>query len=224
MHQPDYLPWLGYFNKIVVSDIFIFYDTAFYSRDGFHNRNKIKIPNGGQTYLTVPIGHTELFKRLKDVSLPNDTRWAKKHWRSLEVYYQRAPYWKDYSPFFNNLYANISIIVTLADLNIRIIEYISKILNLKAKFYRASDFEVNSELRSTDAILDIIKNVGTTKFLSGPSGKKYIERDKFEKASVELSFQNFHPREYRQLFPPFIPGLTVLDLLFNEGPDAIKFL
>lgn len=224
MHQPDYLPWLGYFNKIAVSDIFIFYDTAFYSRDGFHNRNKIKTANGDWAYITVPVAHTELFKRLKDVILPADTRWAKKHWRSLEVHYRAAPYWKDYSDFFNQLYANIASVKTLSDLNIKIIEYMSGAFGCKVKFFRSSEFEINPDLRSTGAILDIIKNVEATKFLAGPSGKKYINQTEFSDAKVELIFQEFHPQEYKQLFPPFVPGLTALDLLFNEGPNSINFL
>ncbi len=223
MHQPDYLPWSGYFNKIAVSDKFIFFDTAFHSLGGFHNRNKIKTA-GGWAYLTIPMPHEENFKRLMDASLPVDTRWASKHWKSMVVHYGRAPYWREYSAFFEQLYANITSFKTLADLNINIIEYLSQVFGFKAQFYRASALGVASELRSTEAILAVIPKVGATEFLAGPSGKKYLKRERFVAEKIELLFQEYHQPEYAQLFPPFVPGLSAVDLLFNEGPRAINFL
>lgn len=223
MHQPDYLPWLGYFNKIAASEIFIFFDTAFYSHGGFHDSNKIKTPTGW-CYVTIPIKHSENGKRLKDVQLPTDQRWARKHWRSLVVDYGGARYWTEYSPFFEKLYSEIKQYQTLADLNIHIIEYMSQIFGLKAKFYRASTLGVSPELRATEAILQIIKRVGSTKFLAGPSGKKYLAKDRFSQEGIELLFQEYHEPEHSQLFPPFISGLSAIDLLFNEGPASSKYL
>lgn len=223
MHQPDYLPWLGYMNKIAVSDAFIFYDTAFYSLGGFHHRNKIKV-NGGFAYLTIPLAHEECFKRLKDVALPSDTRWAKKHWKSLVNFYSRAPYFKEHAPFFEKFYNSVEKWKSLADLNIAVIEYLCQAFGLSAKLYRASQFDINLELRQTDAILDIIRHTEATEFLSGPSGKKYIEKEKFDAAGIKLIFQEFHEREHAQLFPPFLAGLSAVDLLFNEGPRAVDYL
>lgn len=223
MHQPDYLPWLGYFNKIAVAEKFIFFDTAYYSRDGFHNRNRIKTA-AGWAYLTIPLPHSELFKRLKDALLPADTRWARKHWRSLEINYRSAPYWQDYAGFFEDFYQGVGRLKTLADFNIALIEYFCLTFGLVAQLSRASDLKSNPELKSTEAILDVIKQVGATEFLAGPSGRKYIQRESFEAKNIRLLFQEYREPEHAQLFPPFIAGLSALDLLFNEGPKAINYL
>lgn len=223
MHQPDYLPWLGYFNKIAISDHFIFFDTADFSKRGFHERNKIKT-NTGWTYLTIPISHQHLFTPLKDVILPEQAMWARKHWRSLECCYRRAPYWSKHSDFFENLYLNISSHKTLSDLNIEIITYMSEAFGLSAKLSRASDYKTDPSLKSTESILAVIKKVRATEFLAGPSGKKYLIKERFEEENIKLLFQEFHPKEYSQLYPPFISGLSAVDLLFNEGPNSIKYL
>lgn len=224
MHQPDYLPWLGYFNKIAVSEAFIFFDTAFYSHSGFHDSNKIKTSNGW-AYLTIPMAHSEDQKRLMDTMLPlANTRWVAKHWKSLQLNYTRAPYWQEHAPFFEDLYKNIGRFKTLADLNIHIIEYMSRAFGIQTPFHRASVLGVDPELRSTEAILQIIKKVGATEFLAGPSGKKYLVKERFAEEGVKLHFQEYHEPEHPQLFPPYIPGLSAVDLLFNEGPHAMRYI
>lgn len=223
MHQPDYLPWLGYFNKIAVADAFIFFDTAFYSHGGFHDSNKIKTSNGW-TYLTIPMPHTENSKRLMDARLPENRLWATKHWKSLQMNYGRAPYWAVHRDFFEDLYVSVGRFGSLADLNIQIIEYMCRAFGLKTALYRASEIGVDPELRSTEAILPIIKKIGAKEFLAGPSGKKYLDRARFEEEGVKLSFQEYIEPEHRQLFGPFIPGLSAIDLLLNEGGQAVRYL
>ncbi len=223
MHQPDYLPWQGYFNKIVSSDAFVFFDTAFYSHSGFHDSNKIKTAQGS-AYLTIPTEHTEDFKRLLDVRLPKDSRWSRKHLRSLEIHYGRAPYWAEHAPFFREVYDSVDSIGLLIELNIRIIEYICSSFGIQTPLYRASVLGADMSLRSTEAIIQVIQNVGATEFLAGTSGKKYLDAAKFEAAGIRLHFQEYHERERRQLFPPFLPGLTAIDLLCNEGRGGREYL
>ena len=105
IHQPDYLPWLGYFNKIKKSDVFVFLDSVSYSRNGFHNRNKIKT-NQEWCYLTISIKRSQCFLPLKQVKLPDDNHWVKNHWKSIKVNYCKAPYWYRYKNFFEDLYNN----------------------------------------------------------------------------------------------------------------------
>lgn len=223
MHQPDYLPWLGYFNKIAVSESFIFFDTADFSKWGFHERNKIKTATGW-IYLTVPVPKQSHFVPLKDTLLSSDQAWARKHWRSMVSAYNRAPYFKDHGPFFENLYATIDTFQTLADLNIAIITYMSEAFGLSAKLSRASEYRYDPSLKSTEAVLAVIKQAGATAFLAGPSGKKYLNQPRFKEEGIELLFQDYHAPDYSQLHPPFIPGLSAVDLLFNEGPKSIKYL
>lgn len=223
MHQPDYLPWLGYFNKIARSEKFIFFDTADFSGGGFHERNKIKV-DGGWAYLSIPMQHTEYFKSLKDAKLPENTIWAKKHWKSLIASYGRSRYWKDHSMFFEKLYSQIGQFITLSDLNIHIIKYMCSAFGLKAEHFRSSEFCYDPNLKSTEAILAIIRQIETTEFLAGPSGKNYLIRDRFTNEGIKLSFQEYHENEHNQRFPPFIPGLSAVDLLFNEGPNSINYL
>ena len=220
MHQPDYLPWCGYFNKIVTADAFIFFDTAHFSKEGFHERNKIKTATGW-AYLTIPMPHESAFKPLKDAKLPIDTRWANKHWRALISSYNRTPYFKEHAPYFEDLYANVGRFTTLADLNIDIITYLCQAFGIKTMFSRASDYPFDSGLKSTEAILAIIKQAGATEFLAGPSGKKYLNQPRFPEEGIKLIFQEYHEPEHTQRKQPFV---AAVDLLFNEGPQAINFL
>lgn len=223
MHQPDYLPWLGYFNKIARSDNFIFFDTAGFSKGGFHERNKVKTATGW-AYLTIPISHKSCFGPLKNVELTENIIWAKKHWCTFKTCYERSPYWENYSPFFENMYANINLFKTLADLNIHIISYMAKEFGLEAKLSRASDYPFDSNLKSTEAILAIIKQAGATAFLAGPSGKDYLNQPRFLEEGIILYFQDYHAPVYNQKYPPFVHGLSAVDLLFNEGPKSVNYL
>lgn len=223
MHQPDYLPWLGYFNKIALSDNFIFFDTASFSKGGFHERNKVKTATGW-TYLTIPIPHQACFGPLNKVELPENIIWANKHWRTFKSCYERAPYWEKYSPFFEEMYLAIGSFKTLDDLNAHIITYMTKEFGLSAKLSRASDYDFDHSLKSTEAILAVIKQVGATEFLAGPSGKKYLNQTRFLEEGIKLYFQEYHHPVYNQKYPPFIPGLSAIDLLFNEGPNASNYL
>lgn len=223
MHQPDYLPWLGFFNKIAVAEKFIFFDTADYSGGGFHNRNKIKT-SSGWAYLAIPLPHSEFSKPLKDAHLPENQLWAQKHWRSLVSSYRRSPYWDKHAPFFEDFYARVGQFTNLSDLNIHLIEYFCRAFGLGAELSRASRYPFSAELKSTEAILAVIKQVGATEFLAGPSGKNYLIAPRFAEEGIKLHFQDYHEPEHAQLFPPFLAGLSAIDLLFNEGSASIKYL
>lgn len=224
IHQPDYLPWLGYFNKIKNSDVFVFLDSASYSRNGFHNRNKIKTSQGW-CYLTIPISRDQIFKPIKNVVLPEDSSWANKHWQSIKTSYAKAPFWNEYKDFLDD-YFNVKIndFKTLADLNIYFIEKICHYLGLKVKLFRDSQLSINHELKSSELLLEVCKNLEAKSYLSGPSGKKYLDSKIFEENNIGIDFQNYQAPEYDQLFDGFIPGLSILDLLFNHGPESINYL
>ncbi len=219
IHQPDYLPWLPYFHKIKAVDLFVLMDCVEYGGKSscFHNRNKIKVPNGW-AYLTIPLGSGIEQTRIKDVKLPKDQRWQKKHLKSISLAYQKAPYFKEHKEFFENLYNSEQ--KYLADFNIEIINYLSKAFGFKTKLVRESELEVPSEFTGSERIMDILKKTEASYYLSGPYGKTHLDSKEFEKLDIDLDFMDYEHPEYKQLFGEFIPGLSAIDLLFNEGEKS----
>lgn len=224
IHQPDYLPWLGYFNKIKQADIFVLLGAAGYSRNGFHNRNKIKTPQGW-SYLTIPISREYIFKPLNETKLPLDRSWTTKHLKAIENNYRRAPYWDQYGDFFKNLYEKkVDNFNTLAELNSYIIIWFSEQFGLNTKLVKDTDLPIDLNLKATNLLIAVNKAVGAKRYLSGPSGKKYLELKKFRAAGIEVEYQEYHEPEYKQMFGEYIKGLSAVDLLLNHGPASIKYL
>ncbi len=224
IHQPDYLPWLGYLNKIKLADVFVLLDLATYSRGGFHNRNKIKTSQGW-SYLTIPIEREYCFKSFVNVPLPKDSKWAQKHLNALQINYSQAKFWDENKEFFSDLYLKkIFEFSSLSSVNSYIIKYLCEKFGLTTKIVFASELLGKSEMKSTDLLVEITKAVGGSVYLSGPSGREYLEPNKFVKAGVEVIFQEFKMTPYPQLFGDFIPGLSSIDLLFNCGSEGSKYL
>ncbi len=225
IHQPDYLPWVGFFNKIKVSDVFVFLDGASYSRNGFHNRNRVRTPQGW-AYLTIPVPRKEQFKPMNQVLLPEDISWAKKHFRTLEMNYSRTQFWKLYKDFLEDLYTvKVKEAKTLAEFNMLLIRWACEQLGITTKLVLESEMEIDHELKATDWLLAICQKLGATKYLSGVSGPKYLEMEKFEAANIKVDLQNFEPQVYEQQFDgEFIKGLAIVDLLCNLGPDAKNYI
>lgn len=222
-HQPNYLPYIGFFQKAASCDCFAIWDSVqFVKRGAFGwiNRNKIKTKDGWM-WLTVPVLTKGKYKQLiMDTRINNDLPWQRKHWRSICLNYEKAPYFGKYSGFFEELYKKKW--DKLAELNVAAIDYIIKALGIKTRIIKCSDFLLNS--RGTDLIIDMCKKTGADTFLSGKHGKDYLDEESFKKNNIKLAYQNFkHPR-YRQLYGPFVENLSVIDLLFNEGPKSIKML
>ena len=217
IHQPDYLPWLAYFDKMKRADVFVLLDRAQYAKNKFQNRNKIKTANGW-TYLTIPIPRTEDFKNLNEVALPQDSSWQKKHWRAIYTSYARAPYFKEHRDFFEKLYN--SQYQHLAGLNIEIIKYLKEQFGFKTKLILESEMKIDKELKATERLAAILRELGARNYISGRSGRKYLDLALFNKANIKVEFQDYQHPQYKQLFGQFIPGLSAIDLLFNEGPRA----
>lgn len=221
IHQPDYLPWLPYFNKIKNVDIFVFLDCAQYSKNKFHNRNKIRTSQGW-VYLTIPIPRDQYEKKIFEVALPKNRDWRRKHWKSILISYSRAPYFKEYKDFFENIYQ--SEFEYLADLNIEIIKYLKDRFNFSARFVCESELKINKELKGSERLLAILKELKANYYLSGSSGRRYLDLSLFEKENIQVEFQEYKHPVYSQLFGKFIPGLSAIDLLFNCGPAAGKII
>lgn len=218
IHQPNYIPYLWLFNKIKKSDIFVFYDIAQYTKWDYHNRNKIKWPNG-EVLLTLPVFLT-LWQEIKDVKFNNSI--LKKHLQTIEQSYKKAKYFDKYIDTFREIYNykwdNIS------EFNIIIIKTICELLWIKTKFVTLSEIIKSIETKSTDALVDICKSVWATKYISWAWWKNYIEEKKFIDAKIILDYQDYHHPIYNQLRWDFIPYMSIIDLIFNEWGNSINFI
>lgn len=219
--QPTYLPWLGFFDKLVHSDIVIFYDNAQFVKRGktFHNRNKIRTPNGWM-WLTIPV-IAPLGIKIKDVRINNTLNWREKHWKSIVHSYKKAKFFDQYEYIFEEIYSKDW--EYLCDFNLSIIRKIIKILGIRIDVMLASELG-ETNLSATDELLWYCKKVSATTYLSGAFGKNYLELDKFANENIKVGFQDYKHPEYKQLYKQFEPFMSVIDLIFNHGPNSLSIL
>lgn len=224
VHQPQYIPWLGYFDKIAKSDCFVLLDTVQYKPREFQNRNKIRTKDGW-IWLSVPVvSKGKGRQRIGDLEIDNSFPWQHKHKGSLETWYGKTRFFDEIFPFFENVYNRNW--EKLVDLNLHIIEYILKQLDIRTPIYFESALDIKNT--KTDRIIEICQNLKADTYLSGIGGKEYLEEEKFSQAGLKLMYQDFHHPVYQQQFmkdsADFISNLSTIDLLFNEGPKARETL
>ena len=220
MSQSNYIPWKGYFDMINLADEFIFYDDVQYTRQDWRNRNKIKTPKGLE-WLSVPVGKDR--KRLICEVEIQDHDWQKQHWGKILSNYRTTPYFKDYRDFFEDIYLN-RVWTNLSELNQYIIKKISvEIFGITTKFNDSRNFDLFGEKEKR--YIPLLKQLGVTEYISGPSAKSYLTNQMLENEGIVLTWMDYsdYP-EYQQLFPPFKHDVTVLDLIFNEGPNSKLYL
>jgi len=224
VHQPQYIPWLGYFDKIAKSDGFVFLNEVQYKDREFQNRNKIRTKTGW-IWLTVPVVTKGLGRqKISEVRIDNSSAWQRKHSQSLKTCYGKTVFFERYFPFFENIYNTR--FESLARLNTEIIKYILSELGLSGKLYQDTDLDIHSQ--KTDRILEICRKLKADTYLSGSGGRQYLEEDKFRQAGVKLVYQEFtHPFYNQRVLSQeenFLPYMSVIDLLFNEGPNSKNIL
>tara|TARA_B100001123_G_C15285008_1_gene1015311 strand:+ start:187 stop:864 length:678 start_codon:yes stop_codon:yes gene_type:complete len=218
IHQPNFLPYPGFFNKVKHSDIFVIYDTAQYVKGRWDNRNRLR-NKSNQIYLTIPIEDKSSFKFMfLDVNLPKSEIWKNKHLKSIHFNYSRAPFYGDYIDDIEKLYCVNT--QSLSEFNIGFIKYFASMLDIKTKIILASDLDIASSKKSSDALIDIAKSLGSKTYLSGPSGRDYLDFTKFEKEGIDVKIQDYKMKPYYQVHGEFIPNLSFLDMLLNVGPDS----
>lgn len=224
VHQPQYLPWLGYFDKIARSDCFIFLDKVQYKTREYQNRNRIRTRDG-EAWLTVPVEGKGKYKQsVGEARIDNEFPWQRRHLNSLKAWYGRAPFFKDHISFIEDLYSRRW--EKLSELNVYVIRYFLEKLNIKTPVRFESELHVNTE--STDRIIDICKEVKAEAYLSGSGGKAYLDEGKFPENGIKLVYQEYRHPVYRQQFmkdgSDFLPYMSVVDLLLNEGPRSREIL
>lgn len=215
--QPAYLPWLGYFHRISISDLHIILDTVQFEKNSFTNRNRIRTHDGPR-WLTVPVRTTGLFGNLtiQDVEIADDHRWSKKHWATLEASYRGAPFFSEHAVFFQQVYRRPW--TRLAGLSQAIVSYLLTSLRIDTPLIASS--ELHARGTKSDLLLNLCREVGATHYISGPMGRNYLEWNGFRQHGIEVCFHDYKHPTYRQVFPGFEPRMAAVDLLFNHGPES----
>lgn len=222
-HQPVYLPWLGFFHKMVLADKLVLLDVAelggTHHKENFIARNKIKTPQG-ELWLSVPLSASHKDK-LADVNINNATDWQKKHWSAIEYNYKQAPFFAKYASTLRQFYQKkwkglFSLTYQM------LVDFFIPALGLKTKLALASD--LNLKQKKSDLILELCQKLEAKLYISGSLGKQYLQESKFQKANINIYYQNYHHPIYAQRWGEFIPFMSTLDLLFNEGPRSYEIL
>jgi len=218
INQSAYLPWLGYFDKIIRSDLFVLLDSVQYGKNSFINRNRIKTMNG-PIWLTVPVrlkGHTSQI--LKDTEIDNRRNWQAKHLKSIFYNYRKANRFGQLYPKLEILYKNKYSL--LSDLCYDHLKFWLNELNIRTKTVCSSDLSLKS--KKSDLMLEICKHFGANCYLSGPFGKDYLNEKEFQKAGIDIEYQSYQHPVYPQLYGDFIPNMGVVDFCMNTTQLSIK--
>ncbi len=213
------MPWLGYFDKIVRSDIFVFLDTVQFKKNEFQNRNKIKTAQGWM-WLTVPVSY-KYPEHIDEVKINNRVDWRKKHIRALEINYQKAPYCRGLFPSLEEFYAHDA--ASLSEVNRAGVLLLLNMLGVQREIKVASELEEFPE-EPSERLAAICEFLGADTYLSGAGGREYLHLEPFHQKEITVIFQEFKHPVYPQLYGDFIPNLSLLDLLFNCGPDSLNVL
>ena len=221
--QPSYIPWRGYFHQIYKADLFIFFDDVQYDTGGWRNRNRVKTA-GGTQWLTVPVhsqGAEALQRPTNSIEICWDRRWNAKHLAVIENAYRTAPYYKQYAPLLRSWYQQRPQL--LADFTIQLTMDLSRELGIRStKFMRSSTLSV--EGAKTERLVSILKQVGADHYICGPAAKAYMDEALLNSHGITLEWMEYHYPEYPQLYPPFDPQVSVMDLLMMTGPDAGSYI
>ena len=219
--QPGYLPWLGFFEQMYKSNIFVIYDDVQYDKHGWRNRNRIKIANGIQ-WLTVPV--LVNFKEhplVNEVRIDNKINWRKKHLFSIRQNYSKAPFFEKYLNIFEDAYSKDW--EYLVDIDMHFIVKLAECLGMSDKeIVRSSSLNVTGD--TIERLIRICKIFNANTFYEGSSGRNYIDETLFAEHGIKIEYQDYKHPVYNQLYGDFIPYLSVIDLLYNHGEESLSIL
>lgn len=217
--QSNYIPWRGYFDFIDSVDLFIFHDDLQYTKNDWRNRNKIKTSQGTQ-WLSVPVHYKHTAQKIDETPIDYSQNWIRKHLQNLQQWYRTAPYFDRYYPTLHSLlqvpYDSIS------QLNITLCKWIMKELHIVTPLQISREF--NPQGSKTERLIDLLKKVNATTYLSGPNAKAYLDESTFHRHHIQLEYKSYEYPLYPQLWGSFVGNVTVLDLLFNVGPSSRTYL
>ncbi|MEI6285476.1 MAG: WbqC family protein [Bacillota bacterium] len=215
IHQSQYIPWIPYFIKIARADVFVIMDNVQYQKNGVQNRNKIRNKQG-DFWLTIPVtGH--MSDKINEKPIKGDV-WQEKHWKSLAITYSKAEFWDEYSCELEKMYAEPYRF--LGEVNYRFLQFVFGRLDINTKIVKLSDLEVAGS--KSELVLEICKKLGASTYISGVGAKSYIDEVNFVNNDIKIEYLKSIPPIYKQFNGEFIPGLSVLDMLFNVQSKTIK--
>ncbi len=221
-HQPNYLPYAGFFDKVARAERFVVVDDVQFVKRGpfgWIHRNRIRTASPeGWEWLTVPVQTKGKFSQtIRETRVDNALPWARKHWKSVEWNYRKARFFAEYAPELKLVYERKW--EWLCDLSVELIGLVLRWLGISRPLLLQS--ELGAAGKAGDLVLDLCRKTGADAYLSGIHGKDYLEPAVFESAGIQLLFQEYRAREYPQCVAgPFVPNLSVIDLIFNCGPES----
>lgn len=220
--QSNYIPWKGYFDIIGMCDEFMLFDEAQYTRRDWRNRNKIKTAQG-EHWLTIAVNVKGKFTQRIDETTIQSPRWVDEHLKTLRMNYARAACFASTFPKIEALYRQVERETHLSQVNYHLLRGICELLGIKTPFTWSSDYQ--SEEGRVERVLSLCVQAGATEYISGPSAKSYMDDALFSAHGVQVTYMDYsgYP-EYPQLYPPFEHGVSILDLLFNVGEDAPRYM
>lgn len=220
VHQPNYLPYLGYFHKMARCNVLVLLDNAQLGTRSYTQRVKIRSSNG-DTWLTVPaLVKDRHGQRINEVEIDNTQAWQKKHWKTLLQSYGKASWFARYSGFFEEIYQSEHHL--LGQLNERLIRYVAEMLEISTQIVPESSLSVCGT--GTERIINICRTLDADIYLSGQGGKNYLEEERFVESGIQLCYQSFEHPIYPQLHGEFLPYMSIIDLLFNCGDESRNIL
>jgi hypothetical protein len=219
--QSNYIPWKGYFDLIRAVDAFVLLDEVQFTKRDWRNRNRIKTPAGAR-WLSIPVVSKGRFIQAIDETEIAEA-WADKHWTALQHSYARAPHFQAMAPRIQVLYEQAAEERLLSRANFILVSGICHLVGIATPIHWSRDFLTHGI--KTDRLLSICTAIGATHYLSGPAGRAYLETDKFRECGIDVSYADYsgYP-EYPQLYPPFDHAVTILDLIFHVGDDAVRYM
>jgi hypothetical protein len=221
INQPAYLPWLGYFHRIAISELHIVLDHVQFEKNSFTNRNKVRTKEGW-CWLTTPVKTKARFGKLyiDQLEISNNSRWAEKHWATMRFHYAKAPFFAEHAPFFKTIYAQQW--DHLPDLIKETTSYLLRAFGIKTPIIRSSEMEVKGN--KDELIVNLCRAVRANVYVSGPFGREYLRERLFEEAGIKVLYHDYRHPVYPQVFTGFEPYMSAIDLLFNCGPKSLDIL
>lgn len=218
--QPGYLPWLGFFEQLYRSDVFVLYDDVQYDKNGWRNRNRIKTAQGA-AWLTVPVlTKGKSAQRVAETLIDPKERWYEKHAKTLQMNYAKAPFFRSYFPEIEKVLSHDWNL--LVDLDEALIRMIAGFLGLEREIVRSSTLRIEGD--TARRLIGLCKHFGADYFYEGEAGKDYIQPADFQREGIRVEFQKYQHPVYHQLHGEFISHLSVIDLIFNHGPESLDIL
>jgi len=219
--QPGYLPWLGFFDQMQRSDLFIYYDDVQFDKHGWRNRNRVKGPDGAPHWLTVPVLHSgRNWPPILEVEIDNRTPWARKHVGTLKQFYHKAPYLSRYLPALEEMLERGWTL--LVDLDLAVTALICEWLGITRPTLRASTLGIPG--KKSDRLLALCQHLGARRYLSGSAAKNYLDTELLARHGIEVEWQDYVHPVYPQQHGDFVPHLSIVDLLFNCGQESAAIL